>query len=1507
MRKLFYFLPALLCLWVPGRAQTVEDTISLEAMLDRAFSSVNLAHVPSGIMIDKVPGYVDLAYFRGDPPPDTVYLPGPAFPLMYGMIDRAHTGTSPLVDIEDWWDTFEVHEANDTLKLGLIWYAYDRVREDALDEELLSFSVDRFYDVPARPTHPYAADTVFGTALMRYRISGLTQLIHYDTTLFFSNLAGSAPTLEIDAGDGLGWRSISPGGQLSVTFPSDTVHLVKVRLLSALGRDWYGNTALVHSGSVSSLQGEGPPPGGSRSGGYSTTPDETITTVPGVTLYVFLNKDCPAPALRKPLILIEGFDPGNSNDWNLLTNPNSSGLLDDIYGDSGAKTLKAYIHDGHYDLIYVDFDDGTASIPVNAAYVQAAIAHINGIKATNGSVEKNVVIGASMGGVVGKWALRSMEIEEEDHETEIFITFDSPMRGANIPLGLQAFLRDMNSMKIFGKTPAELDDTGAAAAGWAILNTPAAKQMLYYHIDGCNGEPNCWLNNISSMHANFYGQFLALGDLDIPEYAIVNGAINSSYSEEFGSGAILLEDDVFKHFAVGTGDDYGVPGVHWIKLNTKLWSLPGSSADDYVYHRSYRHVVILVPIISTRHYKVVAGAPQKYDNAPGGLRSFSSGTDEGLKWKHTAFTFIPTISSLSLNTTDPFHTGIDLEDAEDVLESNTLIRGYVGSRAASLQYDVLRTNQAHVSLDAYSARYLRALISKTDMVIGTGGALTDIYNFGKGDVTFEGTLLSFLETPDIVTEDLVVEDGGLLWVNRHGRIGDISQTSNPDNNLGTLFEVRIGKDRCDGDGVTVTIADGGELRVGEDDDPGELNRGHVFILDESALVIEDGGQGIVENESRIIVEDGGRLDVLEGGFLQTEWAARIILREGAEMKVASGATLRISQYSALEIEDGATLHLEDGAIVQLWDGDDPDGLARIVIEGTLVVDGDINFSGNGFFDFYPGHTLTLTGSGFSLTGHDKEYRMIRLADGAQLDIGSKNLTLEDGKVVFEGDADISMGAGSNLTLDNVWMEGDNTLSLGVSLTDHRRVRVRNTDFTDFSSAILIDGTNGTFPVGHTVFAGSNFVGNKTAITLQDLDQAYITDCTFEAVWSQDRGIEYANVDQLVCNGTTFEGLYAGVWALVSSDLSRLVFGGCYFYQNTYGILASDEDNRVNIVARNGTTFEENDYAIYVEEGNLDATKGDHGLVLLDCARLINNDVGVRGKDLLIQIDAYQNSHTDNPTYLRSNIFDCSLSPVQRLFDLCYDVRSYASLSPIPARGNYWDFSLPFAGGARPWRVIDLSVATSVCYAGTAGNILDPFTLTGYVGLMPSSCPSYPSTMVNDAAACVYVPGGLGSPIDIRQRYYNAMAGWRAQLDNDEYDTTASWYDTFGQLAQMSDSIVATLGQNCQQYIRVARTFHPQSGSVLVRPEHPGDAVQDAYTRQEITVFPNPFSGTVHITGVRQKADWRVIDLLGRTLASGEIYAGDATLDLAHLPAGQYIIHLNGDSIASTQSILLQKK
>ncbi|MBK7231682.1 MAG: hypothetical protein IPH93_05345 [Saprospiraceae bacterium] len=119
------------------------------------------------------------------------------------------------------------------------------------------------------------------------------------------------------------------------------------------------------------------------------------------------------------------------------------GLLGREYDDPNGKLLSEYLHDDDYDVFYIDYKHGHIRIQDNASYVIEAIDWINNRKHKDGSYEKNVVIGASMGGIVGYYSLKKMENDGKDHETEFFLSVDAPLKGANIPIGMQHLYKSL--------------------------------------------------------------------------------------------------------------------------------------------------------------------------------------------------------------------------------------------------------------------------------------------------------------------------------------------------------------------------------------------------------------------------------------------------------------------------------------------------------------------------------------------------------------------------------------------------------------------------------------------------------------------------------------------------------------------------------------------------------------------------------------------------------------------------------------------------------------------------------------------------------------------------------------------------------------------------------------------------------------------------------------------------------------------------------------------------------
>lgn len=94
---------------------------------------------------------------------------------------------------------------------------------------------------------------------------------------------------------------------------------------------------------------------------------------------------------------------------------------------------------------------------------------------TNGSDEELGIIGPSMGGQVTRYALAYMEekhaqgVPDMDHNTRVWISFDSPHHGANIPLGNTGLLASLGY---------SLNQTTAKERFENRVNTNAAQQYL---------------------------------------------------------------------------------------------------------------------------------------------------------------------------------------------------------------------------------------------------------------------------------------------------------------------------------------------------------------------------------------------------------------------------------------------------------------------------------------------------------------------------------------------------------------------------------------------------------------------------------------------------------------------------------------------------------------------------------------------------------------------------------------------------------------------------------------------------------------------------------------------------------------------------------------------------------------------------------------------------------------------------------------------------------------------
>ena len=179
--------------------------------------------------------------------------------------------------------------------------------------------------------------------------------------------------------------------------------------------------------------------------------------------------------LDKPIILIDGFDPGDTRNTTAIyemLNYGTNQNLGDLMRAQG------------YDVIVLNFptysrdastiiDGGVDYIQRNAMILVELMNQINAQKIGN---EKNVVIGPSMGGLISRYALRYMEQNGLNPDTRLYLSFDAPHLGANVPIGFQHLFNYMG----FGP----LEDVTMQGIVNGMLKSPAAREMLLDHFEG---------------------------------------------------------------------------------------------------------------------------------------------------------------------------------------------------------------------------------------------------------------------------------------------------------------------------------------------------------------------------------------------------------------------------------------------------------------------------------------------------------------------------------------------------------------------------------------------------------------------------------------------------------------------------------------------------------------------------------------------------------------------------------------------------------------------------------------------------------------------------------------------------------------------------------------------------------------------------------------------------------------------------------------------------------------
>lgn len=489
------------------------------------------------------------------------------------------------------------------IPISVIDLNYNSISKTAFKKGLLNESngvvYENSYRLRATDEKPYTVKSVYVAKSSKKDLYyGNNVNFVFDNSFYYTNKDNSSCYYEVNFDDGYGFRKVVLGDKLNISYSSTGKKQITLRKVNFDNGDEKTTKFQVNVRALNT-------PNPTRTLNLSTYIPRNYphggVTVTGKA-YVYGNYP-----IKNPIIVCEGFDPENKRNWSAL------------YEKMNKQNYLEYLKSNGYDIVVLNFGDGGTYIERNAYLLKNLIEKVNAIKTTD---NKLTVIGASMGGLVSRYALAYMEKNNINHDTKLYISFDAPHRGANVPLGAQYWLKFFSYLSETAKHKYN-----------KILGSIAAQQMLVYHT----------LDNSKYYRQKFSKNLKNIGyPSKLRKVAIANGSGNG-IGQPFSPRENII--------------NYRHRNPH-IDIDGNAWAVPNWSKSLLFYGRlKFSWLAQSIKPYRNKKLKMTIKETKPYDNAPGGysdtMKQIASTDTEGngvIVANVNNHCFIPTISALDLRT-----------------------------------------------------------------------------------------------------------------------------------------------------------------------------------------------------------------------------------------------------------------------------------------------------------------------------------------------------------------------------------------------------------------------------------------------------------------------------------------------------------------------------------------------------------------------------------------------------------------------------------------------------------------------------------------------------------------------------------------------------------------------------------------------------------------------------------------------------------------------------------------
>jgi hypothetical protein len=674
-----------------------------EEFINHTFSGMDFGYMQTQLFYNKVVPYSNIHKFSGSAT-DSV-MTSENFQQLYWELTHAAVNGLTLPDYFELDSVLNNYvEQHQAIPLLLIDFEYETIRLDAMDLGYLSYNQSTGVLSTTGTGNPFEKHRVIATMPYWTETPNNLPIVLEPNFIFGIDPATLSDVL-------INGKSVRNGEVMLYDFNTTTI--ANVQTINE-----QRNTNISYQPQNFQL----------KSSGFAEDPTHTFLNIisngslgiwQGCNTFGF-------EEIKKPVLIVEGFDPFNtrvlsSTDQQKL--PKESQRNDPenhLYYVANDEGLADSLRQHGYDIIILNFTNGSADMFVNAKAVRDAITWINSVKTTDNEL---IIIGPSMGGVLARYALAFMEKNNIEHKTKLFVSLDAPHQGANVCLGLQHTINFVLNSLSGGILTLGLTDFFKEFRN-SLINAPATKQMLLYHHSATSfSKSNA---NPHADHLLFYSFMKQLNPSNggyptkCRNIAIADGSSNATLQTGIENGENLLTWTLIMPPS---------PFVPYFEVYLRYNALP-----QHTYKSISQGILLaglwiypflptLVPV-NVNYTHVNNTDPM--DNAPAGTQTFHSDINSRLygscnlctfKNDQNKDAFVPTKSALDLQNTTDWRYNFASGQAHRLVGPNNY---YFPRGSGVTPFDEVYVNiknDKHVigSLDNISGAWVKGEISPYDL------------------------------------------------------------------------------------------------------------------------------------------------------------------------------------------------------------------------------------------------------------------------------------------------------------------------------------------------------------------------------------------------------------------------------------------------------------------------------------------------------------------------------------------------------------------------------------------------------------------------------------------------------------------------------------------------------------------------------------------------------------------------------------------------------------------------